>query len=45
MRWPAQGWRPVDNDSGDRGGVTEGLFEFWWKGETLYARNTAVGGS
>jgi ureidoglycolate lyase len=45
VRWPAQGWRPVDNDSGDRGGVTEGLFEFWWKGETLYARNTAVGGS
>jgi len=25
--------------------TTEGLFEFWWKGETLYARNTAVGGS
>ena len=45
VRWPAQGWRPVDNDSGDRGGVTEGLFVFWWKGETLYARNTAVGGS
>jgi len=30
---------------GRPGGVTEGLFEFWWKGETLYARNTAVGGS
>ncbi|KIW88705.1 uncharacterized protein Z519_10751 [Cladophialophora bantiana CBS 173.52] len=27
------------------GGVTEGLFEFWWKGDTLYARNNAVGGS
>ena len=45
VRWPAQGWRPVDDNSGDQGGVTEGLFEFWWKGETLYARNTAVGGS
>jgi hypothetical protein len=44
-RWPAQGWRPVDENSGDQGGVTEGSFEFWWKGETLYARNNAVGDS
>ena len=45
VRWPAQGWRPVDPNSGDQGGVTEGVFEFWWKGETLYARNNAVGDS
>ena len=45
VRWPAQGWRPVDDNSGDQGGITEGLFEFWWKGETLYARNNAVGDS
>src|ERR1700679_4091498 len=45
VRWPAQGWRPVDLNSGDQGGVTEGLFEFCWKGETLYARNNAVGDS
>jgi hypothetical protein len=45
VRWPAQGWRPIDDNSGDQGGVTEGLFEFWWKGETLYARNNAVGDS
>src|SRR5271154_6124648 len=44
-RWPAQGWRPIDANSGDQGGVTEGLFEFWWKGETLFARNNAVGDS
>lgn len=25
--------------------MTEGLFEFWWKGEILYARNNAVGDS
>jgi ureidoglycolate lyase len=42
VRWPAQGWRPIDADSGDQGGVAEGVFEFWWKGETLYARNNAV---
>ena len=35
VRWPAQGWRPIDENSGDQGGVTEGMFEFWWKGETL----------
>ena len=45
VRWPAQGWRPIDANSGDQGGVTEGLFEFQWKGETLYARNNAVGDS
>ena len=43
VRWPAQGWRPVDENSGDQGGTTEGIFELWWKGDTLYARNNAVG--
>jgi len=42
VRWPAQGWRPIDPTSGDQGGVTEGVFEFWWRGDTLYARNNAV---
>lgn len=32
-------------NSGDQGGVAEGIFEFWWRGETLYARNNAVGDS
>ena len=45
VRWPAQGWRLIDTNSGDQGGVTQGVFEFWWKGETLYARNNAVGDS
>src|SRR5437868_6924955 len=45
VRWPAQGWRAIDENSGDQGGVAEGVFEFWWKGETLYARNNAVGDS
>src|SRR5262249_48363611 len=45
VRWPAQGWRPVDENSGDQGGITEGIFEFWWQGSTLYARNNAVGDS
>jgi hypothetical protein len=45
VRWPAQGWRPVDPDTGDQGGTTEGIFAFEWKGEVLYGRNDAVGDS
>ena len=44
VRWPAQGWRPVDEDSGDEGGVAEGLFSGEWRGDVLYGRNEAVGG-
>ena len=44
VRWPAQGWRPVDPDSGDEGGTTEGTFISEWKGDILYGRNAAVGG-
>ncbi len=44
VRWPAQGWRPVDPDSGDEGGTTEGVFSSYWKGDILYGRNEAVGG-
>jgi ureidoglycolate lyase len=45
VRWPAQGWRPIDENSGNQGGTVEGLFEFRWKDGTLYARNNAVGDS
>ena len=45
VQWPSQGWRRVDANSGDQGGVTEGVFEFWWRGDTLHARNNAVGDS
>ena len=44
VRWPAQGWRPVDPDSGDEGGVTEGTFKGEWRGDILYGTNDAVGG-
>jgi hypothetical protein len=44
VRWPAQGSRPVDSDSGDEGGTTEGVFVSEWKGDVLYGRNEAVGG-
>jgi hypothetical protein len=44
VRWRARGWRPVDEDSGDEGGTTEGVFVSEWKGDVLYGRNEAVGG-
>ena len=44
VRWPAQGWRPVDTDSGDEGGTTQGTFVSEWKGDVLYGSNEAVGG-
>lgn len=44
VRWPAQGWRPVDVDSGNEGGTTTGTFVSEWQGDVLYGRNAAVGG-
>ncbi len=43
-RWPAQGRRPVDADTGVQGGTTEGVFVSDWQGDILYGRNEAVGG-
>lgn len=44
VRWPAAGWRPVDEDTGDEAGTTEGVFVSDWQGDILYGRNDAVGG-
>lgn len=44
VRWPAQGWRPVDPDTGDEGGWIEGVFESTWRGDVLYGQNDAVNG-
>ena len=44
VRWPASGWRPVDDDTGDQGGTTEGIFGSEWQGDVLFGRNSAVGG-
>ena len=43
-RWPQQGWRPVDEDTGDEGGYVEGTFKCDWKGDVLYGENDAVKG-
>jgi hypothetical protein len=44
VRWPATGSRPVDEDTGDQGGTTEGVFVAEWQGDILLGRNEAVGG-
>jgi ureidoglycolate hydrolase-like protein len=44
VRWPAQGSRPIDADTGDQGGTTEGIFVSEWRGDILYGHNEAVGG-
>ena len=42
VTWPTQGWRKIEEGTGNEGGVTEGPFETWWKGNILYGRNNAV---
>ena len=44
VRWPALGTRPVDADTGDQGGTTQGVFSSEWRGDILYGRNEAVDG-
>jgi hypothetical protein len=44
VRWPQRGSRPIDADTGDQGGTTEGVFISEWRGDILYGRNDAVGG-
>jgi len=44
VRWPSMGTRPVDEDTGDEAGTTEGVFVSEWKGDVLYGRNEAVAG-
>lgn len=45
VRWPAPGWRPIDEGTGDEGGYVEGTFHGNWKGDILYGANEAVNGN
>ena len=45
VRWPAPGWRPIDEGTGDEGGYVEGIFHGNWKGDILYGANEAVNGN
>ncbi len=42
VTWPKQGWRNIEEGTGNEGGTTEGLFETWWEESILYGRNNAV---
>lgn len=42
VTWPQPGWRSVDPGTGNEGGTTHGVFDFWWEGATLFGKNQAV---
>ena len=42
VTWPKQGWREIEKGTGNEGGCTEGSFDTWWEGDTLYGQNNAV---
>ena len=42
VTWPKQGWREIEKGTGNEAGFTEGSFETWWDGKTLYGQNNAV---
>jgi len=42
VTWPKQGWRNIEEGTGNEGGTTEGPFETWWEENILYGRNNAV---
>jgi len=44
VTWPAQGWRQVDQETGNQGGCVEGVFRGEWRGDVLMGTNDAVGG-
>jgi len=44
VTWPAHGWRPVDQATGNQGGTVEGIFRGEWRGDVLMGTNDAVGG-
>jgi len=43
-QWPRQGWRPIDDGTGDEAGWVEGDFTGEWKGDVLFGSNAAVNG-
>ena len=42
VTWPKQGWRNIEEGTGNEGGTTEGHFETWWEENILYGKNNAV---
>ena len=42
VTWPKQGWRNIEEGTGNEGGTTEGPFETWWDKSILYGKNNAV---
>eukprot|EP00940_MAST-03C_sp_MAST-3C-sp2_P001385 g1385.t1 len=41
-KWPAQGWRSLDLETGDEAGTTEGSFDIYWAGDFLFGKNHSI---
>ena len=39
VTWPKQGWREIDEGTGNEAGYTQGSFDIWWDGNVLYGQN------
>jgi ureidoglycolate lyase len=42
--WPVSGTRQLMPNTGIGGGITEGVFSYWYDGDYLHAKNRAVSG-
>jgi ureidoglycolate lyase len=42
VQWPQPGWRPLDPQTGDEAGTTEGEFDVLWHGDHFFGHNRAV---
>eukprot|EP00900_Chrysochromulina_parva_P024898 jgi/Chrpa1/7041/Chrysochromulina_OHIO_Genome00020237-RA len=42
VRWPQPGWRPLDPQTGDEAGTTEGHFDVHWQADYFFGHNLAI---
>ena len=42
VKWPVQGWRQLDPQTGDEGGTVEGDFDVYWDGDFYFGENKGI---
>ena len=42
VRWPQPGWRPLDPQTGDEAGTTEGHFDVHWQADYFFGHTLAI---
>lgn len=45
VKWPVQGWRALDPDTGHEAGTTEGPFAVHWEGDYFFGHNLSIASS